>query len=108
MENLKLLRSKYGYNQEKLAALVGVSRSTIAMWETGKSQPDNESLLKLSEVFNVSIDFLLGNKKEHAAKSDMPSPDELKFALFGGSDVTDEQFEEVKRFAEYVRQRDKK
>ena len=59
--NLKDYRKKRGWSQARLAQEMGVSRSTIAMWETNNSQPDHESLLKLSELFGKSIDDLLGN-----------------------------------------------
>jgi len=62
MENLKLLRKQKGISQLKLAGVLGVSRSTIAMWENGLSQPDHENLIKLSDYFNVTVDFLLGKK----------------------------------------------
>ena len=58
--NLKEIRTSVGWSQTKLSEKIGVSRSTIAMWETNGSQPDNDNLLKLSEVFGVSVDYLLG------------------------------------------------
>lgn len=61
MLNLKTARANKGLSQQKLADLIGVSRSTIAMWETGGSQPDNESLKKVSNVLQVTTDYLLGN-----------------------------------------------
>ena len=61
MHTLKELRVGQHINQEKLSKAIGVSRSTIAMWETGASQPDNDMLKKLSEYFNVTIDYLLEN-----------------------------------------------
>lgn len=60
MENIKYLRSTKGISQQKLADKLGVSRSTIAMWETGQSQPDHDMLKKLAELFSVSVDYLLG------------------------------------------------
>lgn len=60
MENLKKSRTAAGYSQQKLASLVGVSRSTIAMWETGASQPDNDSIIRLSNTLHVTTDYLLG------------------------------------------------
>lgn len=60
MLRLKELRNKGNISQQKLASMLGVSRSTIAMWETKSSQPDNEMLIKLSEIFGVSVDYLLG------------------------------------------------
>lgn len=58
--NLQLLRKQHNMSQLKLSTAIGVSRSTVAMWENGSSQPDNSMLIKLSELFNVSVDYLLG------------------------------------------------
>lgn len=58
--NLKLIRTQKGYSQQQLANKVGVSRSTVAMWETNSSQPDNDMLRKLSSVLDCSADQLLG------------------------------------------------
>jgi repressor LexA len=55
-----MLRRGAKITQQKLAQAIGVSRSTIAMWETGASQPDNQSLTRLADYFGVSIDYLLG------------------------------------------------
>ena len=59
---LKELRKKQKVSQQKLATKLGVSRSTVAMWEIGASQPDNNMLLQIASYFNVSIDYLLGNE----------------------------------------------
>ncbi len=61
---LKELRTSKNYSQQKIADLLNVSRSTVAMWETNKSEPDNETLLKLAEIFNVSLDYLMGRTDE--------------------------------------------
>ena len=61
---LKQIRAQRGLSQEQLAKAIGVSRSTIAMWETGGSQPDAQMLLKLSSLVGVSIDVLLGNSAQ--------------------------------------------
>ena len=61
MITLKHLREEKKISQEKLAKAIGVSRSTIAMWETGNSQPDHDNLKLLAQYFKVSIDFLLNN-----------------------------------------------
>ena len=45
--------------QKELADRLGVSRSTLAMWETGKSYPRVEVLIKLSEIFGCTIDELI-------------------------------------------------
>lgn len=62
--NLTNLRKNQKLSQEKLANDIGVARYTISDWENERTQPDNESLKKLSRYFNVSTDYLLGISKE--------------------------------------------
>ena len=47
------------YTQDRLAKEVGVDRSTIAKWETGQVVPRPEALIKLSKLFNCTVDELL-------------------------------------------------
>lgn len=61
MDRLRVARKQKGYTQDKLAEIIGTSRSTLAMWETNKSQPSNEMLGILSRTLGVSTDYLLGN-----------------------------------------------
>ena len=58
-KNLIKLRSKSGWSQERLANELGVSRQTIANWENNKKAPDSTNILKISQVFFVSVDDLL-------------------------------------------------
>lgn len=57
---LKQERTKKGLSQMAFAKLFGVSQQTIGSWETNRTSPDLESLSKLANFFNVSIDYLLG------------------------------------------------
>lgn len=61
-ERLKQLREKHKPKiyQKELADSIGVSRQAITMWETGQRIPDTLTLEKLSDYFDVSIDYLLG------------------------------------------------
>lgn len=61
-KKLKDLRSSKKINQQDLAKLMNVSRSTVANWETQGKMPDVEKQKWLSEYFGISIDELLGNK----------------------------------------------
>ena len=47
---------------KELGMEIGVAESTVSQYETGKRQPDYETLLKLSEYFGVSVDYLLGRE----------------------------------------------
>ncbi len=60
MLQLSELRRDWKMHQQDLADMLGISRSTISMWETGRSRPDGETLQNLSEIFEVSVDYLLG------------------------------------------------
>ena len=61
MQILRSLRKQHNISQKELADALGVSRSAVAMWETGKSQPDNEALIAIARLFCVTTDYLLCN-----------------------------------------------
>lgn len=63
-ENLKITRENKGITTQKLALAINVKPYTITDWETGRSEPSISNLIKLSQYFNVSVDFLIGNKIE--------------------------------------------
>ena len=56
----KQLRLSSGYTQIEMAQKLGISRSTIGMYETGAREPDFETLEVIADFFNVDIDYLLG------------------------------------------------
>ena len=55
---LKQLRKRENMTQGDLAKALNISRSTIAMYETDIRNPDHDMMLKISKLFNVSMDFL--------------------------------------------------
>jgi len=57
---IKMLREEMGLKQEDLAKEISVSPSTIGMYEINKREPNNDITIRLSNFFNVSIDYLLG------------------------------------------------
>lgn len=77
-EKLQNLRKENMLSQEKLAELVGVSRQAVSKWETGLSNPDTENLIKLGEIFNLSIDEFTGT-------------------VFVDNEVTDEMSEKINK-----------
>jgi transcriptional regulator with XRE-family HTH domain len=68
-ERLAELRKKHKMTQQELANKLGVSRGTIGMYEIGQRDPDTETVAEIAEIFNVSIDYLLG-------RTDDPNPPE--------------------------------
>lgn len=69
-ENLKALRKQKGYTQEELASRLNVVRQTISKWEKGQSVPDSEMLMKLADIFEVSVSQLLGSTIEVESQPD--------------------------------------
>lgn len=66
-ERLKSLRKKCGYTQVSLAETLSVSKGTVAMWETGKRTPDFETLIRLSDLFDVRTDYILGKSNDSSS-----------------------------------------
>lgn len=61
MNNLRLLRNQKGMSQQKLADLLNLSQQSIYKYENNLAEPDIQTLKELSEIFNVSIDYIVGN-----------------------------------------------
>lgn len=59
---LNRLRKENRMTQEKLAAILRISRSSIAAWEQGRNEPNIQMLIAISEYFGVSVDFLIGKQ----------------------------------------------
>ncbi len=108
-DKLKLMRTKYGYSQEKVADLINVGRRTISDYERGISSPDPETIAKLSKLYDVSSDYLLD-------LSDNPNPidnndlqlDEFEFALYGEvKELTEEQKQTILNMAKFLKDSNK-
>ena len=61
MNNLRAARKAAGLTQTEVATQIGISQHGYSYWENSKNKIDNASLLKLAELFGVSVDYLLGN-----------------------------------------------
>jgi len=61
MNNFKLARKNKQLTQSQVANLLNVTSATISRYETGDMQPDNTTLKEMSKIYEVSVDFLLGN-----------------------------------------------
>lgn len=64
-KQLKKYRQKMNLSQDDLAKKLYVTRQAISKWEADKSSPDVKSLIKLANIFNVSLDQLVLNKSSH-------------------------------------------
>lgn len=70
-ERLQELRKKEGYSQEQVAEMLGLSRQAISKWESGQGKPEIDNLIKLTEIYHVSADYiLLGTEKASVTVSE--------------------------------------
>lgn len=105
-DKLKKLRLESGLKQKELGEKLGLSASAIGMYEQGRRDPDNETLMELSKIFDVSVDYLLGNEatKNKCLDNKNENPifenaqDAMAFILkqpsimaYGVPDLTDEE-----------------
>lgn len=66
---LSKLRKENNYTQEQLAEILGVSRQAISKWESDTTKPEVEKLIRISEIFNCSLDYLLKDTLETDKKN---------------------------------------
>lgn len=62
-ERMRYFREINGYSQEDLAQKLNISRQSISKWELGKSTPDINYIIKMSEFYKISLDELLKGKE---------------------------------------------
>ena len=68
-ERLKDLRKQVGLTQVDVAEKLGISQPAYASWERGVKKPTQENLVKIAQVLNVSVDYLVGNSEEKSEKA---------------------------------------
>ena len=109
--NIKKIRQDNNLTQEELAKRINTSRSNIANYENDKNMPSIDILEKLSEIFNCSIDYILG-------KSDIRNPEKVQddplglakigFNMENYTPLTEKQKEQIKDLLEIILKDNKK
>ncbi len=96
------LRKEKKMSQQDIGNLIGISSQAVSKWETGISEPDNKSLKKLANFFNVSIDYLLNNTEIN--DNELKEQEALRKALVNAGfmedieDLTDGELNKIMRF----------
>lgn len=70
-ERLKDLRKQAGLTQVDVAEELGISQPAYASWERGSKKPTQENLVKIAQILNVSVDYLVGNLKDKTDDIDL-------------------------------------
>lgn len=101
-ERLKKLRKDAGLTQVDVAEKLGISQPAYASWERGIKKPTQENLVKIAQILNVSVDYLVGNLQE---TSDELDNIELLFRM-NSKGLTDEEKEIFKKeLIEFMKER---
>ena len=76
-ENLKALRKEKGLTQTELAKRLGVNKSIICSYENQERLPSLNMLVKLSHIFNVSMEYLIGENKNKTVDVSQLTPEQI-------------------------------
>ncbi len=72
MEKLKIIRKEMGLTQKELANSLNVSQQTYSDYENGKTEPDIDTIIKMAEMLQISIDYLVGRSDDLGAVTHVP------------------------------------
>jgi len=111
-KRLKSLREEKQLYQKDLADALGLSRSTITAYEAGKREPDQATLKRIANLFEVSVDYLIGNTDNRVIPENAEKAPTLAYhpprefdevlretnILFDGTPLDDEDKEDVIEF----------
>ena len=89
---------------KELGRIIGVSESAISMYETFKREPDNATLVKIADILDVSVDYLLGKSETIETQKQPPAIseelDDSLVSLLMDSDLSAQELQRVRDFVE--------
>ncbi|HAA0610975.1 TPA: helix-turn-helix transcriptional regulator [Listeria monocytogenes] len=91
---LKKLRKNENLTQDQLASKIGITRDTLANYETGRREPDFTTLKNIASYFEVSTDYLLG--RDEIDNSDL-------LAAHIDDDLTEDERIEIEKYLKFIR-----
>lgn len=101
-EKLIQLRKREGLSQEQLAGRLGVSRQSVSKWESGIALPELAKIITLSEMFHISVDYLVKDSIE-AEEINMPKQDETFSQDYEGCEREQELEAKVDEIHSYMK-----
>ena len=106
IDRINLCLAKNGIDGAEMSRDLGFSNSAYSQWNTRKYKPSKKKLMQIADYFDVSLEWLMFGDDDLKTKNPTVQMDdeELKFALFGDSDVmTDEDLQAVKSYAAFLK-----
>lgn len=76
------LRKEKGLTQNDVAEKIGVTAQAVSKWENDQATPDIDILIKLSDIFEISLDELLGKEKKITVLNERPSKKDINKMVF--------------------------
>lgn len=110
MNRLKELRLQHGYkSQQELANALFVNQTAVSQWERGVTVPSSQMLVRLSELFGVSIEYMLGSSNTQKETTQLGGPeitfDDFTYAMYGETkDLPQEKKDMLLGMARFMRQ----
>ena len=103
-ERLKTLRKQVKLTQTQIAEKLNISQQAYASWEHGAKKPTQENLVKIAQILNVTVDYLVGNSEEQPDEFDNI---ELLFRMNSKGLTEEEKIIFKKELIEFMRKRKK-
>lgn len=95
-DRLIQLRKNKKLTQEQMAEKIGIHRGTYANYERGHRQPDYDTLLKIADFFEVTVDYLLrGEEHYKELASEINKRPDTRYAAIDGHDFEDDEKDEI-------------
>jgi len=111
MTRLRECRENAGLSQKYVALSLGVAAPSVANWERGKTRPTQENIVKLADLYKVTVDYLLERSDERIAQGHQTdlSISDIDFALSGEIRVLSEAGKmDVLQFARFIHEKEAK
>lgn len=103
-DRIKFLRKEKDVMQKDVAIVLGISSSAYGFYEQGKRKPTHDILSKLSDYFNVSIDYLLGRTDERNTNQKITNATTIAAHRLGDVEaLPDEAIDEINNYIDLMR-----
>ncbi len=97
-QRLKDLRESRDLTQVRFAEILNMTSSTISKYERGDLEPNNDTIIKIADFFDVSVDYLLGRTNDKNGSINITT-----IAAHSDNDLTEEEREKVREFAKFLK-----
>ena len=98
-DKISKLRKDNNYTQEQLAGILGVSRQSVSKWESNLAYPETDKLIRMSEMFQCSLDYLLKDDEEMTSDQQQWALDDI---LHGCHRLSSQQIQNERKKAGFL------